>query len=265
MGEELVIRELETLDDVSLAFDLFNEIWAGDGSDAVPLNVMKAVAHARNYVAGVWQGERFAAASLAFAWGDLSARSLHSHITGVLGPWQGRGIGYALKLHQRDWAARRGYERITWTFDPLVQRNGWFNLAKLGARIEEYQPDFYGPMDDELNAGDPTDRCLAVWDVHPGDPRPGVNPGPPPLPLLVCGDDETPEVCGQPTPGAAAVSCQVPLDIVGIRRRDPGLALRWRRALRETMGAAIGAGFAASAMTRDGSYILESPGAREAR
>jgi predicted GNAT superfamily acetyltransferase len=261
------VRELENLDELSQAFELFNSIWGGDESVAVPMNVMKAMAHARNYIAGAWQGGRLVGASLAFAWGELSTRALHSHISGVAEGSQGRGIGYALKLHQRAWAADRGYDRITWTFDPLVQRNAWFNLTKLGARIEEYQPDFYGPMNDGINAGDPTDRCVAVWDVEPaGPPRRGEGDLSGAVELLVCGEDDAPvvtEAASGTWKEAAVLSCQVPRDVIELRRSDPALALRWRGALRSTMGTAIDAGFVASAITRDGRYILERYTPRE--
>lgn len=254
----LRIRDLETVDEIALAFDLFNGIWGGDDG-AVPTNVMKALAHTRNYLVGAWEDERFVGASLAFAWGDLSARALHSHISGVVEGCQGRGIGYALKLHQRAWAAEHGYERITWTFDPLVRRNGWFNLVKLGTRIEEYEPDFYGPMNDGINAGDPTDRCLTVWDVTPTALPDTCREGGEAhvVELLVCDSDDRPVVAGGSPAGAEVLSCQVPRDIIELRRNDPGLALRWRSALRETMGAAISSGYVARSMTRDGCYILE--------
>ena len=46
-------------------------------------------------------------------------QTLHSHIAGVIrGPW--RNVGFALKLHQRAWALRRGIAEIAWTYDPLV-------------------------------------------------------------------------------------------------------------------------------------------------
>src|SRR3712207_7442617 len=62
------------------------------------------------------------------------------------------------KLHQRAWAIARGVHEVAWTFDPLVARNAWFNLTKLGARATEYLPNFYGPMDDGINGADESDR-----------------------------------------------------------------------------------------------------------
>ena len=257
-----MIRDLESVGELSLAFDLFNRIWGGDDQGAMPVNVMRALEHSRNYVVGAWNADRLVGASVGFAWGEPAARCLHSHISGVVPDAQGRGVGYALKLHQRAWAAERGLARITWTFDPLIRRNAWFNLAKLGARIEEYQSDFYGPMNDGINGGDVTDRCVAVWDVADA----GVNPGglgqapAGTLVLLSCGTDDEPVLpdgAAHAWKEAPALSCQVPADAVGLRRADANLAKRWRLALRDSMGAAIRAGFVASSITNDGCYILE--------
>ena len=46
-------------------------------------------------------------------------------------------------------------------FDPLVRRNARLNLVRLGADVTDYLPDFYGAMDDAVNAGDRSDRLLA--------------------------------------------------------------------------------------------------------
>src|SRR5581483_10885895 len=84
-------------------------------------------------------------------------------ITGVVGAHQGAHLGYELKQHQRTWALDRGLTAIEWTFDPLVRRNAYFNLVKLGAEIIRYEPDFYGPMRDATNAGDESDRVVTRW------------------------------------------------------------------------------------------------------
>ena len=72
-------------------------------------------------------------------------------------------MGFALKLHQRAWALSRDVTTITWTFDPLVCRNAYFNVAKLAATPAEYLPDFYGEMDDVINGSDDSDRLLVHW------------------------------------------------------------------------------------------------------
>src|SRR4029453_7402172 len=80
-----------------------------------------------------------------------------------LGSGRGRNLGYAIKVHQRAWAIERGLETITWTFDPPIRRNAWFNLAKLGALPTEYLVDFYGPIGDLLNGSDESDRLYLTW------------------------------------------------------------------------------------------------------
>ena len=52
---------------------------------------------------------------------------------------------------------------ITWTYDPLILRNAWFNASKLGAFPREYLIDFYGEMPDAVNAGQGSDRLVVGW------------------------------------------------------------------------------------------------------
>jgi len=58
-----------------------------------------------------------------------------------------------------------------WTFDPLVARNAWLNLGKLGAVADRFERAFYGEMTDEINRGDRTDRLVIRWDLD-RDPIP---------------------------------------------------------------------------------------------
>ena len=169
-------------------------------------------------------------AAVAFAGGDRS--SLHSHVTGVLPAAQGRGVGLLIKHHQRAWAIERGFDRITWTFDPLVRRNGRFNLRSLGAVAVAYHVDFYGAVDEPVNAGDETDRLLAVWDLA-GAPARGAGAAGP-VPRLI----------------------EVPEDIVAIRQTDRASAHQWRVAVREAMEAAFADGFVAVDVTDDGCYVF---------
>ena len=81
---------------------------------------------------------------------------------------------------------------MRWTFDPMVARNAWFNLGKLGAVADRFYPDFYGPMTDAINAGERSDRLVIRWDLaararpagpgrrrrtHRGPGRPRAAPG----------------------------------------------------------------------------------------
>ncbi|STS10865.1 Uncharacterized conserved protein [Gordonia bronchialis] len=98
----------------------------------VSTDMLRALSHAGNYVAGAFIGDHLAGGSVGF-FGAPVGHTLHSHITGVSKRGRGHNVGYALKMHQRTWALHRGLRTITWTFDPLVARNAYFNITKLGA------------------------------------------------------------------------------------------------------------------------------------
>ena len=78
----------------------------------------------------------------------------HSHMLAVAGSHRDSGIGTQLKVAQKDYALRQGIRLIEWTFDPLVSRNAYLNIVKLGVVVRRYFPRFYG--------GD-SDRLIAEW------------------------------------------------------------------------------------------------------
>ena len=87
-----------------------------------------------------------------------------SHMAGVLPEFRG-GLGFRLKLAQRDRALAQGYDLIEWTFDPMQAMNAHFNFAKLGGVVEEYAPNFYGESTSALHRGTPTDRVVLSWKI----------------------------------------------------------------------------------------------------
>ena len=258
----VTVRALASLDELSRVDGLFAAVWGSTGQQvAMPVNLLRALIHSGSYVAGAFRGDDLVGAAVAFLGERHGEAELHSHVAGVARGWQGRGVGYALKLHQRDWAVARRIRWIEWTYDPLVRKNGFFNLVKLGARAVAYYPNFYGVMEDELNGSDETDRCLIRWDVG-GSPCTDVaRDRPDPQRVLTTGSDGAPVIEGPVRPGSdVPLLCQVPPDVVAMRRVDPELAGEWRLALRATMGRAMEAGYVATGMDRDGSYLLERPG-----
>ena len=271
------LAELHEIGELTEAAELFIEVWRTDRAEApcTPA-LLRALAHSGNYVAGARQAGRMVGASVGFLHPAGERTGLHSHITGVTDRDQARGIGFALKQHQRAWALARGLDVVSWTFDPLVRRNAHLNLVKLGAEIVEYLPNFYGRMPDAINAGDETDRCLVSWRLG-GERAVAASAGPAPdpdvdalrragAPVLLEQDPAGEPVLGEPAPPrATAMLVRVPDDIVAIRAADPELARRWRGALRATMGEALGRGLAATGITRSGWYVLEDRSAKESR
>jgi predicted GNAT superfamily acetyltransferase len=90
---------------------------------------------------------------------------LHSHMLAVRDDYRNRGLGTRLKLEQRLEALSRGIRYMEWTFDPLEIKNAFLNIQKLGAIVRSYQVDFYGVSSSRLQAGLPTDRLVAEWQL----------------------------------------------------------------------------------------------------
>jgi predicted GNAT superfamily acetyltransferase len=251
-GVEIVVAT--TADHVRAATAIFSQVWPRpSGDDPVPNELVVALAHAGNYVATARRDGRAVGACLAFRGADATGDLLHSHMTGVVPGLEGRHVGLALKLHQRAWTLQRGIDRITWTFDPLVARNAYFNVSKLGADVTEFLIDFYGPLGDAVNQGSPTDRCLVTWRLRQQSRPRGVGDAPV---ILGPGSDGRPRIA--PRQSDVGV-CQVPVDIVALRRDDPAAAQAWRLALREVFTDLFAAGLRVSAVSRDGRYLFERP------
>lgn len=234
MSDGLDIRPLTTVAQVHVAARVFDEVWPGERS-TMPANILRALEHAGNYVVGVYEGERMLGASAAF-FGPPAARTMHSHITGVLPEAQGRGVGRALKRHQREWALERGVGHITWTFDPLIARNAHFNLRVIGARAEEYLVDQYGPMGDDVNRGDASDRLMAVWDLAAA-PRP------------------------VPAADHVVATVAIPRDIEAVRAASPADAAQWRSRVREEFLANLASGLVLAGFDDERGYLFTTRGA----
>ncbi len=137
-----------------------------------PREVMTALAHSGNVPLGAYDGDRLVGFVLGWAGVDEAGLHVHSHMLAALPERRHRGVGYALKLGQRAQALDQDIHVARWTFDPLVARNAWFNLGKLGAVADRFGRAFYGEMTDEINRGDRTDRLVVRWEL---DPEPGAS------------------------------------------------------------------------------------------
>lgn len=259
------IRELHAPSDLHAAATLLSGIWARrNGAPLIAPDLLRALSHAGNYVAAAYHDDEMVGAATGFLGLHHDRVGLHSHVLGVRGDLRSRHVGFALKQHQRAWALGRDIDTVTWTFDPLVRRNAYFNLGRLGADAAAYHPNFYGVMEDEFNDGDESDRLVALWTLD-GDKARRASEGRLPEPdiqALIDGgacvaldaDEQGRPVATQPEPPTTL--CRIPEDIVAIRNDDAGLAHDWRMALRETLGAAMRQGARPTAFARSGWYVV---------
>jgi predicted GNAT superfamily acetyltransferase len=184
----------------------------------------------------------------------------------VLPAYQNKGIGYALKLAQRQAALAQKLELITWTFDPLQARNAYLNLNKLGAVCNTYLSNLYGEMRDQLNQGLPSDRFRVDWWIatkRVADCLAGSCPIPAAdSPILNTATQmsrgwRVPAETFNP-PHEFYCRVEVPFDLQALKPGAPEIARQWRLHIREVFQAAFTAGYTAVALLRqtDRNYYL---------
>lgn len=257
------VRELGAMRDLVAAETLFDATWSADPTrHMLGSELLRALSFAGNYISGAFRGRELIGGAVGW-FGGREGRHLHSDVAGVLPGAQSRGVGFALKLHQRAWTLERGMDEVQWTFDPLVRRNGHFNLVKLRARIVDYAPDFYGQMYDSINRGTPSDRAVISWRldtpevIAASERRAGASamPGGPGDGHVVL-EEGRGGVPRRRKAQAGVRLCWVPADIVGLRSEAPDVALSWRRALRAVLVEALHDGYEVTGLLPSGHYVL---------
>ena len=256
------IGELDDHADRVAAAGLLARIWGVPPAESpVPADLMAALTHAGGCVIGAWTPDgTLVGVTIGFAGAPGSDR-VYSYIAGVARSAAGHGLGRRLKLAQREWALARGAAVLTWTYDPLIRRNGHFNLNRLGGRVTDFVRDYYPPMLDAVNAGDLPDRFVVEWALaeEPGGRVPPPGAAASPIVLGSAAGDE-PELRLGPLDGAppsgAVVRAWVPSDIEALRSGDAGLGRRWRLAAREAFTALFAADFRPVGIDADGHYVF---------
>lgn len=236
--------------------ELVSEVWsATDRNALLSSEILHAFQHSGNYVAMAVHGNELVGAAVGFLGREPEPVHLHSHMTGVARNRQVGSVGFALKMHQRAWCLERGITSVIWTFDPLVRRNAYFNLVKLGAQGSAFHADFYGVMTDGLNAHDVSDRMVVEWDLLNPVPRTGEASIAHKMaePWLVVDAENSPKVLSTE---AEYRFCDIPDDLVRLRQQGPTLVRRWREAVRVTLGAAVADGGRVVSFSRDRGYLV---------
>ncbi len=170
MKPTYTIKIIENMLEMHQAVEIQRLIWQENETDIIPAHLMNSAVHSGGLVIGAYAGQ----ALVGFVFGfpgfystpDGPRLKHYSSILGVRPEWQGQGIGFALKRAQWQMVRHQGIDRITWTYDPLLSRNAWLNITRLGAVSSSYLPDFYGKMEDALNRGLPSDRFDVDWWVN---------------------------------------------------------------------------------------------------
>jgi predicted GNAT superfamily acetyltransferase len=261
------IRPLQTLDELHACEMLQKEIWGFEDISIVPHHLLLTTLKNGGVLLGAFASARLIGFVYGFPGIEDNKLKHCSLMCAVLPERRFQGVGYQLKLKQREAVLAQGIELITWTFDPLVSPNAYFNLHKLGVISQRYERNLYGDMRDRLNAGLETDRLAVEWWI--ASPRvqkrleheqpvtvsdlPVVNQTKEHDGLLVNCDCSLQQT-------EPKVLVEVPYQWQRMRERDLELTKRWRHETREIFEHFFSQGYYASdflVMDNRAFYLLE--------
>jgi predicted GNAT superfamily acetyltransferase len=270
------IRPVKTEDEYRAIELLQRDIWGAQDIEIVAFEMLMTAHKNGGLTLGAFDIVEGEERMVGFVFGFIGmtpdGRVKHcSHMAGTLPGYRDRGVGYALKMKQREIVLSQGIDLITWTFDPLESRNAKFNFHKLGVTCEVYLRNLYGAMRDKLNAGLPSDRFQVDWRI--ASPRVearlrGAAGVPSVSELMSAGvPPVNPSAVGEPPrPPAKAIGVeeriliQIPSDFQSLKAKDRNLALEWRLHARALFEEAFAKGYRATDALVEGGrsyYLLE--------
>jgi predicted GNAT superfamily acetyltransferase len=263
--EEYVVRSLESLAEFEACFRLQEEVWGRGFRETAGVSILKASQRVGGVVGGALDESGDLVGFVFGLTGLEDGRPAHwSHMLAVKPGRRDGGLGQRLKSWQRERCRELGVRRMYWTFDPLVARNGWINLGRLGVVVREHVENMYGVSASPLHDGLGTDRLVAIWELD----EPRVDDrlrrrGPPPpawedvlhLPcafeVIGAGERARPSGAGRVSLDPdEALLVPVPADIQRLKAHDPALATAWRTATRFAFGDRLSRGWEVRELVR---------------
>jgi predicted GNAT superfamily acetyltransferase len=172
-GIPVTVLPLDNIAQMERCLEIQRLVWGYADAELLPSAVFVMAQKIGGHVLGALYGSEMVGFALAFPARRNGVSYLHSHLAAVVPNCQNLGIGYKMKVAQREQALKCNLDLIEWTFDPLAIRNAHFNITRLGAIVRRFHPNLYGFTASPLHSGLPTDRVVAEWHLL-SDPRCGL-------------------------------------------------------------------------------------------
>lgn len=246
---EVTIKPLYDLEDLVDMQRLEQHVW---GMDFTPVHQTLTVAKNGGIILGGYINDKLVAFLYSFPGYDGDSVYLCSHMLGIHKDYRGQGIGEQLKRKQREEALKKGFQLITWTFDPLESANANLNIRKLRGVCRTYMEDCYGKLEGHLNEGLATDRFLIEWHIESEHvlKQPSYNISEA-APVFAVAENKQgyPYVQGINDSVMSQVysydvlSVTVPTEFQTIKKEDFSLAKEWRMQTREVFQSLFSNGF----------------------
>src|SRR5215471_4520131 len=129
----VAIRPLQSFDDMKQVEEVEREVWGLADLDTTPLTLAIASKEAGSIWLGAFDGAKLVGFAFGFLGTEHGQLIVHSHMLAVREPYRNSGLGYKLKLAQRESALALRIDgarinQMTWTFDPLQGKNAHLNF-----------------------------------------------------------------------------------------------------------------------------------------
>jgi len=246
------IRKLSTPEEYLDAENVQRVVWHFPDREIIPLNELVVMQKNGGHVFGAFENGTMTAFCFGVPAYKEGTTYHYSRMLGVMPGFQDSGIGYTMKLKQRDYVLKQGLDLIVWTFDPLQSRNAYLNIEKLGCVIREYAVNIYPGSASQFNAGLESDRFSPEWWIASRrvKDRIGGKRTPYDLKAYPAALETRVTDAGWREPAEVRtrrrdrrVSVEIPDDIDALKKGDLALAQRWREASREAFVAFLKKGY----------------------
>ena len=266
------IRPLKTIDELKAVEQLQLEVWNCSEREVLPSLALIPLMEIGGGVLGAFDREELIGFVVSFPGIESGKPVLHSDMLAVKAAYRSSGLGYKLKLAQREAALASGIDTITWTFDPLQSTNAHLNFTKLGVIARKYKVNYYGQTSSPLHRTG-TDRLWVTWNLNSERVKQRVaesNVGQPPrfidAPVIVGLDENDEPVLETLVVDSDKIKIEIPHDINAVSSIDRARARRWRDVTRAAFTSALSADFVVAEFFRRnsvegaaGSYLLMRP------
>src|SRR5208337_762890 len=150
-AQQIVIRDLKSIDDLSQLKEVEKEVWGVTDEDAMPLTLAIASKAAGNIFIGAFDKDKDKDKLVGFAFGFLGREhgqtTIHSHMLAVLDAYRHLNLGLRLKQPQRAlqlFQAGRGLRHL---------QGGFLRAGNLQSAASERHRPAVGALDTEFAAG----------------------------------------------------------------------------------------------------------------
>jgi chorismate synthase len=249
--EAIVLRDIIELSEMREVESLQKEIWGVEDREVFPALAMRPLIEVGAILLGAFDGEHMVGFVFGFPGLEKNRPILHSDMLAVKLAYRSSGLGYRLKLAQRERALAKNVDTITWTFDPLQSVNAYFNFKKLGVVADRYMINFYGETSSFLHRAG-TDRLWVTWLLnservnnqisHDSADDVAWSERGRMTAVVQVGNNFEPVISNRGIPKPRLI-IEIPGDLNRIVAERVRLATRWRETTREAFTEAMDAGY----------------------